>query len=348
MSDTRFRIDPDIIAPELFADRDAVIALGLFGAINRRRSVTESHSFTEAFVLIEVTHISWPGGTLAVAGGIRANGRFRLGGSPDLPHAHDLGYPELIHPRALVDADGNPGSDPLFLMAGREGGALFGQDADDRILGGPGQDRLDGRAGHDRLQSGPGTGGVPTGAAGADLFMVDPAGQTVVTDFDPAEGDLPGFGGLTPRSRISALPSRRLIIPAAEPPATWQSAMTGWAQRSSWAACCCRTRSWRPCWTCLLWRPRKPPSLPRWRTRTIRANWPKAHRHRASARGSKTRGTMTKTTRTKAAPEPGAAAVLSRRRPGGTGWHPISPACGGHPLAEGSGRGLPVRLWSAP
>lgn len=108
MSDTLFRINPDTIAPELFADRDAVMAPGLFGAINSTRSAIESHGFTEAFDLVEFTHISWPGGTLAETGVIRANGKFQLDGNPDLPYAYDLGYPELIHPRALVDAEGNP------------------------------------------------------------------------------------------------------------------------------------------------------------------------------------------------------------------------------------------------
>lgn len=39
---------------------------------------------------------------------IRPNGAIQLNTNPDFPYAYDLRYPELMHPRSLVDADGNP------------------------------------------------------------------------------------------------------------------------------------------------------------------------------------------------------------------------------------------------
>jgi hypothetical protein len=105
---TTFAIDPNRIAQELWVDRDVTIPHGLFGGINSTRNENESHGFQETFDLIDLGHISWPGGTLAETAVIRENGNIQLPNNPDLPFAYDLSYPELVHPDALVDADGNP------------------------------------------------------------------------------------------------------------------------------------------------------------------------------------------------------------------------------------------------
>ena len=113
MTKSVFRIDPDLIAPEFWTGRDAVVSPGLFGGINSTRSPIESHGFVDSFHMIEMTHISWPGGTLAETAVVRGDGAIQLNDNPAFPYAYDLTYPELLHPSTLVDADGNP-----TLMAG--------------------------------------------------------------------------------------------------------------------------------------------------------------------------------------------------------------------------------------
>ena len=108
MARSVFRIDPDIIAPEFWTGRDAVVSPGLFGGINSTRSAIESHGFAETFQLIEFTHISWPGGTLAETGVVRDNGALQLNYNPAFPYAYDLSYPDLLHPALLAGAEGAP------------------------------------------------------------------------------------------------------------------------------------------------------------------------------------------------------------------------------------------------
>lgn len=108
MADSTFIIDPNRFAQELWADRDVVMSSRLFGGISSSRSAEESQGFAETFDLINMNHVRWPGGTLAAQAVIRLNGNIQLPPNPDLPYAYELSYPELIHPNALVDSEGNP------------------------------------------------------------------------------------------------------------------------------------------------------------------------------------------------------------------------------------------------
>ncbi|MBL4919000.1 calcium-binding protein [Szabonella alba] len=108
MSDISFRIDPGQIAQNLTDGGDAVVSGGLFGGIAISRSAAEVESFRQSVEELGLTHIRWPGGTLSETAVIRENGNIQLNTNPDLPYAYDLGYPELLHPRALQDAAGLP------------------------------------------------------------------------------------------------------------------------------------------------------------------------------------------------------------------------------------------------
>ena len=76
---------------------------------------------------------------------------------------------------------------------------IAGTAGDDVLTGGDGDDAIDGGAGHDRLSGGGGAdilrGGLGddelAGGAGADVFIFRPGdGDDVLTDFNPAEGDI--------------------------------------------------------------------------------------------------------------------------------------------------------------
>jgi len=108
MTDISFRIDPGNFAQNLTDGGDAVMAPGLFGGIAITRSPSEVTSFRQSVDELGLSHIRWPGGTLSETAVIRDNGNIQLNTNPDLPYAYDLGYPELLHPRALVNPDGTP------------------------------------------------------------------------------------------------------------------------------------------------------------------------------------------------------------------------------------------------
>ena len=93
------------------------------------------------------------------------------------------------HDRLVGDA----GADRLWGMAGDDG--LWGGAGDDVILGAAGADTLRGGDGNDTLAGGPGLDRL-TGGPGADTFRHNGAagqGGDLVTDFDPASGDLLAF-----------------------------------------------------------------------------------------------------------------------------------------------------------
>lgn len=102
---------------------------------------------------------------------------------------------DRIHGRSGHDMlYGDAGNDSLF--GGEGDDCLYGGGGDDSLFGGMGANRLLGGAGNDRLQSGEGSGNWLDGGLGADAFIVDPRGETVLAYFDAPAGDLLGFGGL--------------------------------------------------------------------------------------------------------------------------------------------------------
>jgi hypothetical protein len=102
---------------------------------------------------------------------------------------------DRIHGRGGHDMlYGDAGNDSLF--GGEGDDTLDGGGGDDSLFGGMGANSLLGGAGNDRLQSGEGAGNWLDGGLGADAFIVDPRGETVLAYFDAPAGDLLGFGGL--------------------------------------------------------------------------------------------------------------------------------------------------------
>jgi hypothetical protein len=123
-----------------------------------------------------------------------------------------VGNDHLIGATGDDTARGNSGDDLLFgrggddrltgdsgndLLSGGEGNdSLYGGEGADSLYGGNGADSLYGGFGNDRLQSGEGSGNLLAGGGGRDFLIVDPSGDTMIIDFDPADGDLLGFGAL--------------------------------------------------------------------------------------------------------------------------------------------------------
>jgi Ca2+-binding RTX toxin-like protein len=101
-------MNPENFAQDMTGAGDAVMSPGLFGGISISRTPTESQNFTDSIDAMALGHLRWPGGTLSETGVVRSNGTIHLTYNDSLPHAYDLGYPELIHPRALQAADGTP------------------------------------------------------------------------------------------------------------------------------------------------------------------------------------------------------------------------------------------------
>lgn len=108
MSLISFRIDPQNVADNMFDGGSAVMAPGLFGGIAINRVPEEATAFLDSVEALGLTHIRWPGGTLARTAIVRGNGSIQLSYDPDYPYAYGLDYPELLHPRALADANGVP------------------------------------------------------------------------------------------------------------------------------------------------------------------------------------------------------------------------------------------------
>lgn len=108
MASTVFRIDTTAHAQDLIHGGDAVMAPGLFGGISISRTPLESTSFVESVDALGLTHLRWPGGQLSETAVVNGNGSISLYGRAELPKAYDLNHPDLMHPRALADAQGNP------------------------------------------------------------------------------------------------------------------------------------------------------------------------------------------------------------------------------------------------
>ena len=113
-------------------------------------------------------------------------GRDTLAGGAGADRLHGRGNHDLLA--------GGDGAD--WLSGGDGDDTLYGGTGDDTLFAGHGTDWLYGGDGDDHLQSGDGPDGLMDGGDGADLFMVDPAGNTVIRDFTPDDGDRLGFGGL--------------------------------------------------------------------------------------------------------------------------------------------------------
>lgn len=108
MQSVSFRLDATDFAENMTDGGKAVIAPGLFGGISISRTPEESTNFVETVDEIGLTHLRWPGGQLSETAVVHGNGAINLNPNPQLPHAYDLSYPDLMHPDALVDAGGLP------------------------------------------------------------------------------------------------------------------------------------------------------------------------------------------------------------------------------------------------
>jgi Ca2+-binding RTX toxin-like protein len=92
-----------------------------------------------------------------------------------------------------------------YLLGGDDNDTVQGGAGDDALRGQPGDDTLDGGAGNDRLWGDKGR-NTATGGSGADQFNFFPgAGITVITDFNPDEGDRIGYqAGMTWTQHVDA------------------------------------------------------------------------------------------------------------------------------------------------
>jgi hypothetical protein len=124
-----------------------------------------------------------------------------IGGTGDDRLDGDLGADTLIGGAGNDRLSGGRGPDRLYAGAGRD--TLHGDQGNDTLDAGtdagPHSDKgaawLYGGAGDDFLISGAGE-NLVSGGTGSDVFIIDPAGQTVITDFDPSRGDLLNFHDL--------------------------------------------------------------------------------------------------------------------------------------------------------
>ena len=116
-STARFSLSASRLAVNKLGEGKAVINDGLFGGISATRNANESLGFVNAYDALDLTHIRWPGGSLAEFGVVRPNDTTRFvqqSGFPDpfqddgLPPAYSFEYPELLHPRLLEDSQGEP------------------------------------------------------------------------------------------------------------------------------------------------------------------------------------------------------------------------------------------------
>jgi len=124
------------------------------------------------------------------------------GDGDDFIELGDSSSPESSTDFNLSRAFGGNGNDTI--IGGDLGHELFGGSGDDVLDGGPGDDILHGSSGADVLIGGPGNDFLRaldgddtlTGGPGSDVFLVW-LGQNVITDFNPAEGDVLYLSGLT-------------------------------------------------------------------------------------------------------------------------------------------------------
>ncbi len=117
MTAQSFRIHTNDIAQNLLGEGNAVVNAGMFGGISATRTPGEAQGFEDAFLDIGLTHIRWPGGTLAERGVIHPGGNITFANQREspapfnddgLPLAYSFDYPELLHPDLLMDDDGDP------------------------------------------------------------------------------------------------------------------------------------------------------------------------------------------------------------------------------------------------
>ena len=112
-----FSIPTNQLAENTLGTGHAVINERVFGGISATRTASESQGFLDAYTELGLTHIRWPGGTLAEMGVIRPNGNIRFVEQSDfpapfqddgLPLAYGFDYPELLNPQLLKNSDGEP------------------------------------------------------------------------------------------------------------------------------------------------------------------------------------------------------------------------------------------------
>jgi Ca2+-binding RTX toxin-like protein len=114
---------------------------------------------------------------------------------------------DIIYAAAVTDAlvyalggddiallgSGNPkaygGSGDDLLVGGSGNSQLYGGKNDDVLIGGFGNNLLVGGPGNDQLYAGPGH-DILIGGQGADFFDCGPNGNSVISDYNPSQGDI--------------------------------------------------------------------------------------------------------------------------------------------------------------
>jgi Ca2+-binding RTX toxin-like protein len=114
---------------------------------------------------------------------------------------------DIIYAAAVTDAlvyalggddiallgSGNPkvygGSGDDLLVGGSGNSQIYGGQNDDVLIGGFGNNLLVGGPGNDQLYAGPGH-DILIGGQGADFFDCGPNGNSVISDFNPSQGDI--------------------------------------------------------------------------------------------------------------------------------------------------------------